>query len=214
MLIKMFMNIFFFWGLIFFSHHSFLFSNSVCPLTIFFLGILNVWPNDLNVNYKAFYEWEDFGLLVMIHASKLSIQTCFSLHLRSDHHGYAERKISSVAALEIQNPSEKTGTAITGPATKHTQEVCARWMILFLSNTLSRYPHKPPAQVIMPYSVDALLFWARIALVCVMWAYYSDIWFNIIVLTPVFALHYSFISFCLHLTTWFWTAKFVTATAS
>ena len=108
-----------------------------------------------------------------------SIQTCFFLHLHTDLHGCAEGKISSVAALEMQSPSEQIGTAITEPATQHTQEVRAQWTILYLSNNLSRCTHTPPAPVTIPYSEDTLPFCVPIALVNIMWAYYSDIWFNI-----------------------------------
>lgn len=65
----------------------------------------------------------------MIHESKL-IQTQFSLHHHSAHHGYAERKISTAIALETQNPSEKIGTAISEPSTMYTQDLLVKRKIV------------------------------------------------------------------------------------
>lgn len=81
---------------------------------------------------------------------------------------YAEskKKKNTVTALEVQNPSEKIGTAITEPAPSYTQELCVKRF--FLSNNSSMNAHKPPTQVIIYCTEeDPLLFCVPIALVCI-----------------------------------------------
>lgn len=97
------------------------------------------------------------------------IQTKFSFHHPSAHHGSmpkVKKKKNTVTALEVQNPSEKIGTAITEPAPSYTQELCVKRF--FLSNNSSMNAHKPPTQVIIYCTEeDPLLFCVPIALVCI-----------------------------------------------